>query len=314
MKNNRPSFPLGKPLLEGRRHFVQLAALCLMMLGCTLVVSALGMLIAGAIYPDGINGGEAGFYRLLQSFSSVGTFLLPALLFAYCHDHRWFSYNAADRIKTTSTAIIGVIVISFLLLSPIGLLVELNKMIHLPKFLSGMEQWMHESQASSDHVLEVITGDHRIGILLLNTVVCALLPALCEEFFFRGTLQQLFQRWSGRKHFAVWFTAFIFSAIHLQFDGFFARWILGAYLGYLMLWSGTLWLPVLAHFLHNTISIILQYIADTHNIEEEIGLTSTSVILSLMAAFLCGVILFYIHRSLRQKNIIETEKDSETDL
>ena len=59
---------------------------------------------------------------------------------------------------------------------------------------------------------------------------------------------------------AIWLAAFIFSAIHFQFYGFVPRFLLGAFFGYLLVWSGNLWLPVLAHFTNNAVAIVFYYL------------------------------------------------------
>jgi hypothetical protein len=87
----------------------------------------------------------------------------------------------------------------------------------------------------------------------------AFIPALGEELFFRGALQQIFQN-KKNAIMAIWLTAFIFSAIHFQFYGFVPRFLLGAFFGYLLVWSGNLWLPVLAHFANNAIAIVFYYL------------------------------------------------------
>jgi membrane protease YdiL (CAAX protease family) len=79
----------------------------------------------------------------------------------------------------------------------------------------------------------------------------ALLPAVCEEFLFRGTLQPLLVRATGNLHFGIWVSAALFSAIHLQFFGFVPRMLLGAAFGYLVAYSGSLWPAVLGHFVNN---------------------------------------------------------------
>jgi hypothetical protein len=58
---------------------------------------------------------------------------------------------------------------------------------------------------------------------------------------------------------AVWITAFLFSAIHLQFFTFLPRFLLGLALGYLMLWGGNIWYPVAGHFANNLLSMVVFY-------------------------------------------------------
>jgi membrane protease YdiL (CAAX protease family) len=49
----------------------------------------------------------------------------------------------------------------------------------------------------------------------------------------------------------------------MQFYGFFPRFALGVLLGYMYLWSGTLWLPILAHFINNAGAVILTWYTTT---------------------------------------------------
>jgi hypothetical protein len=58
---------------------------------------------------------------------------------------------------------------------------------------------------------------------------------------------------------AVWVAAILFSAIHMQFLGFVPRLFMGAALGYLFLWSGNLWYPIIAHFANNAMAVVLVY-------------------------------------------------------
>lgn len=246
-----------RPLLEGKNSFVQLVFLFLFVLLGTIVFSSAGLLVSHLVWgTDVAEHPTAGYYRLLQAFNAVGTFLIPALLFSYAHYHRWFTYSQADCAVNDARKYLYVSLLSIFLIPVVGLVATLNGMIHLPDFLGGLSAWMAEVEAESNSILETILGDQGMCVLLLNILICAVFPAVCEEFFFRGTLQPFFRNWFRNKHAAVWVTAFIFSAIHLQFSGFFARLLLGAYLGYLFVWSGSLWLPILAHLLHNTLSIV----------------------------------------------------------
>jgi uncharacterized protein len=79
---------------------------------------------------------------------------------------------------------------------------------------------------------------------------------------FRGILQQQIGRLLKNEHVMVWLSAAIFSAIHFQFEGFFARMILGAILGYLFVWTRNLWIPMIVHLLNNSIQVIAIYAAN----------------------------------------------------
>jgi membrane protease YdiL (CAAX protease family) len=100
-------------------------------------------------------------------------------------------------------------------------------------------------------------------------VVIALLAAICEELFFRGLLQKTLSEHINQ-HTAIWVTALIFSAVHFQFYGFLPRMLLGAAFGYMVVWSGSLWLPILAHFINNAVGVIAFFIAKKQNFNFDI--------------------------------------------
>ncbi len=85
---------------------------------------------------------------------------------------------------------------------------------------------------------------------LATLVAVAVLPAICEEWLFRGALQPLVSKWSGNIHVGVWVSAILFSAIHFQFFGFIPRMLLGAGFGYMVVASGCLCPAVLGHFVN----------------------------------------------------------------
>src|SRR5690606_34137954 len=60
--------------------------------------------------------------------------------------------------------------------------------------------------------------------------------------------------WAG-----IIISAAIFSAIHMQFSGFFPRLWLGVLLGVIYWYSGSLWTAILAHFAYDSFVVLLVY-------------------------------------------------------
>ena len=286
MNNNDTTSILPKePLLANKKPLVQLIFLLLFVIGGMLVFSALGLLCATLIWgTDIISNPTAAYYRLIQVFSAVGTFLVPALLFSFSSTRGWFRYPMADRLPQNSRLFLYILMLSVFLIPLVGYVAYLNEQLHLPEALASIEEWMQAQEEANNHVLETILGASDIPTFFLNLLICAALPAICEEFLFRGTLQTLFHKWTGRPHIAIWLSGFIFSAIHLQFSGFFARWLLGAYLGYLFWWSGSIWLPVVAHFLHNALSVTAQLLVVRGVIADEQSVTFAEQIPAVVAS------------------------------
>lgn len=250
-----------KPFFEGKNRFLQILFLLLFVVAGAIVFSGLGMLIAYLVYHTNSMyeaSDPAGYVRIVQAFNSVGMFLVPALMFAYAHDRRWLDYNWGNN-KPHYLLVNVTLLLSIVILPVVALLSQWNQAIELPQSLGGLQQWMADLDEQADAIMEMLTAHHTYGTLLVNIVVLAFLPALCEEFMFQGTIQAFLTKWIQKPHLAIWITALIFSIIHFQFSGFIPRLLLSAYLGYLFYWSRSLWLPVLAHFLHNALTLLVDF-------------------------------------------------------
>ena len=144
-----------------------------------------------------------------------------------------------------------------LFMLPNSVLIEWNYNITFP---GSMDKWIRETEETAAAFTKFLTSFSSFGEFLLGLLVIAVLPAIGEELAFRGMIQPAVQRLTGNIHVAIWVTAAFFSAFHLQFLGFMPRLMLGAFFGYLMVWSGNLWLPIIAHFANNAIGVTFIYV------------------------------------------------------
>ena len=194
------------------------------------------------------------------------------------------------------SVLIGILCITCI--SPfIDLSVQWNESLQLPPALHGIEQWMVASEAEATKTINLILNDTRISIFIINFVIIAILAGIGEELFFRGLLQHHLIRWTnGKIHLAIWVTAFLFSAIHLQFFGFVPRMLLGALLGYLCFYSGSLWTCIIAHAFNNGLTLLLMpnqpynkdlfFSAETLNTVEKTRVSPTLALCSLIGTLL----------------------------
>lgn len=204
--------------------------------------------------------------RISQSLATIGAFLLPALLFAYCQERQCFQYNAANRLPDFSMTII-VLVVSVTLLPVVSVLSMFNMQI-MPQE-GVVAEFMRNFEDAANQILDMVTSRRNNSDLIANIVVFAVLAGVCEEFLFQGSLQPLMTKWCRNPHVGILLTAFIFSTLHFQFYGFIPRFALGVYLGYLLYWSRSLWLPILAHVMHNAISILADYTLQGRGIDTD---------------------------------------------
>lgn len=229
-----------------------------------LLGGALSALIAyatGTDLSDLLSGfGETSPYpdrqilRWVSLMSHIASFTLPSLgVFIFLYRKHWSQQlllQVAPRLAAAGLSVLFILV-SF----PFAQTVYwLNRQLPLP-------EWMASMEGDVSGLVKGLLVMESPGELLFNLLVVAVVPAIGEELVFRGGVQQQFYRIVRTPGLAVWITAFLFSAVHLQFEGFLPRFLLGAMLGYLFLWSKNLWIPILAHFFFNGIQVAGQFFA-----------------------------------------------------
>ena len=229
--------------------------------------------------------------KWLQFMQTTATFLLPPILCAWLWDswHKPFTWLKMDKKVSWQDAVLAV-GIMICAIPCINLLADLNSHVQLPDSLASIEKQLKQMEEAAAALTERFLQAENIGILFINIALMAFLPALSEELSFRGTLQQIL----GNKHAAIWITAFLFSAIHMQFYGFVPRMLMGATFGYIFLWTGSLWVPVLMHFTNNGLAVIVYYLFGQNNSADTIGTGTTwwLGVISLMITSL-GLLIFY---------------------
>jgi membrane protease YdiL (CAAX protease family) len=154
-----------------------------------------------------------------------------------------------------------VLFVAFLSLPSMELLSNINEKMKLPSALKGLEDWMKSSEKEATDVTNIMLNVKTIWGLLFDLLLIGLITAIVEEFMFRGVMQTILFRWTKSVHTAVWVTAILFSAFHMEFYGFLPRLLLGVLFGYFVVWSGSIWPAVWAHFLNNGVDVVVTYLS-----------------------------------------------------
>ena len=251
--------------------------------------------------------------KWLQFMQTVATFLLPSILGAWLwsENHKPFTWLRLTR-TTHWTHYLLAVGIMLCAVPGINLLADLNSRITLPESLDFIEQILKQQEEAAAALTERFLQADNVGVLLINIGLMALLPAIAEEISFRGTLQQILSDSDSdlsaegglssvsrrRSIIAVWTTAIVFSAIHMQFYGFVPRMLMGAMFGYIFVWTGTLWVPILMHFTNNGLAVMAYYLIgeneESKNIADTFGAGDTwwVGVISIVITSL-GLLIFY---------------------
>ncbi len=209
-------------------------------------------LMAAMALPENINKA-----RCMQMFGTLAMMFIPAFAFAKIVSNQSLNYlGITSKINIQQIGLVIVIALAALALS--GGLGELNKLIPIP------HKWELKFKAMEDDYAEqvMILGNMKtFGDYIISLIMIAILPAVFEEFLFRGAMQNLFTNWFKQHHIAIIFTAFCFSILHFSYYGFLPRMALGMILGYIYFYGKSIWLNVLMHFINNGIAITAMYVA-----------------------------------------------------
>lgn len=196
--------------------------------------------------------------KLIQLCSAIGVFVAPPIIYGLISTSKW---SVELGLKSPSKSLNYLLVILLMLASApfISWITAINAEMVLPDFLSGLEFWMREQEESAAELINAFLQFDGIGSLIYMLIIVAVVPAVGEELLFRGVIQKSFIQWLKNPHWGIWITAILFSALHMQFFGFLPRMLLGVVFGYVFYWSGSLWIPIIGHFINNASVVLMSY-------------------------------------------------------
>ena len=234
-----------------------------------------------------------------QALSTVMLFLFPVFVYLFATFPGNYGYFLGFRkAEKANMYVLGVI--GILLAMPfVFWLGQLNQHIDLPRRLTQMEE------ESSRIMIAFLKVNKPIDITI-NVFIIAFLPAVCEEIFFRGALQRIIINITRNPWIGIVVTAILFSAMHMQFQGFLPRMFLGIILGALYWFSGSLWTSIIPHFVNNAVQVIIASYAPKY-IDKN---PETPVLAAIASGIVVWAILWYYQKqsSITYSKVYQTDE------
>lgn len=235
--------------------------------GVFFIMLVLLSVVSSLLIGDGFTAKGMRIFAIVQDLL---VFILPAVVAAFVATRLPASLLTVN-VRPRLFPIIMAIIVMLTSLPAMELLIEWNNNLHLPESMSGLEESLRNMEDSASTGISALSGGNTVGDLIMGILIIGILTGIAEELFFRGALQNLFMTMPKvKKHFAIWAAAFIFSFMHFQFFGFVPRLLLGAYFGYLIWWTGSVWVPVIAHAFNNSLVVLLSWIAARSGVAESV--------------------------------------------
>ncbi|MEO0310817.1 MAG: hypothetical protein RIQ89_474 [Bacteroidota bacterium] len=277
---------------------------------CAVAASVIATILASTLHGISImqlqslltqltNPTTINIFKIIQTFSSIGTFIIPALLLAYLFSDHSTSYLHMGCKPTLAPTVLSILLL-IIALPLINYLGALNAKLQLPASLHSIEAWMKNAEQNAAQITAQFLKMNSLSDLVIMLFIVAIIPALGEELLFRGIVQRLTTQLTKNIHAGIWIAAIIFSAMHMQFYGFLPRMLLGALLGYLLIWSGNLWIPIIAHLVNNALAVIMAYAYGAQTLQinpDEIGIAPGDHLILLCSSTLSFIIILILYKN-----------------
>jgi len=298
-----------------RHPLVSLLLLLIMAsLGFAIVGPMVGFVFAIPFYPGSVLEFSEAVQRpldhpelkiplyIMQGFATlIGLIVVPAV---FMKGERKSIMDFFIRQTPAGGMLLLTVFLVIVFMGANSIVIEWNAKVHFPEFMQGFENWAREHEDVATELTKFLTEFNSPADLVLALVVIALLPALGEEIVFRGLFQNQIYRASKNAHIAIWAAAFLFSAIHFQFFGFVPRLLLGALFGYLYYWSGSLWIPITAHFANNGLSVLAMYFYKKGTLDYDVEkVEAVPVNVVIISALITSGLLYYFYQYYKNRNI-----------
>lgn len=214
-------------------------------------------------------------YLIMQgSATFFGLVVGPSLYWLGIEKQNVFEFVKNKSTPFSAFMITAAIVILFM--APNSVIIDWNAHVSLPEFLKDFEMTARNLENRAEQLTRFFTTFKSPADFAFILFIVAILPAIGEELVFRGLLQPKLQQATNNAHAGIWISAFLFSAIHMQFFGFVPRILLGALFGYLYFWSGNLIVPMFAHFINNGFSVGLLYLQQLGKVDFDVESTEAA--------------------------------------
>ncbi len=294
------------------QYFADILILIGLVIVCALAFGLLGKMVSADIFNMNFQGflnfmADNSWFekvenlKLYNVFSTFGAWVVSGFLLFRIRKYRTSDFWRFRQPEIPRTWLL----LPFLFLSAIfvaSFLLYLNQNINIPP---GLREGLGSD--ASEKLLAKMLEMNTIGELMMNLLVIALVPALFEEIFFRGTLQPLMIGFTGNAHAGILFSSLLFAAIHLNIMQIIPMFFLAVVLGYLFHYTKSLLPGIIMHFCNNALAVLANYYSDSSTIAKKVADDTyvPGVWEVLLFTVILGGIFYYFHKQSKLELINE---------
>ena len=261
----------------------------------------LGSSIVNAVY--GINAADIDLTKITkEEFKSyreamqimsllhqIGMYLLPPLTFFQMAEKTGVKFIKYEKVNSPKT--LGLIVLLGVSTLFGGLYIQALNL--------EIVSWFDSLQSAVDqinegyHTAQAVVLSGGTVPMLINIALIGILVPMCEEFFFRGAMQQYIVQMSRKVWSGILLTSVVFAILHMEFDGFLVRFSMAVLLGFVFHYSGSIWASVILHASYNTTGVILEYMDVNGQLDGQDWLIK---IMPAIGMLIAGIVIYLLFR------------------
>ena len=285
-----------------------LAGIAQLMIGLQIMPKGASISDADALVNAMLDPRNVTFSRISQVLGTFFLFFIPAILFSLVANGKNLFWLGFNRYFSGSQIVIAFFIILAASIA-FGPLADMSREIvsNFPK----LDKLAHFLEDQYNKQVRVLSNLQSWPEYITAIAIMAFFPALFEEVFFRGALQNFFHRWWNNPWIAIIVISVIFSIFHSSVYLFATRFALGCMLGVLYYFTRNIWVNVIAHFLNNAVALTQMFVLSKQKKIVEADKLDPQLhwIWSIVALF----VLFLLFRQLRKisaeyRRTIETKE------
>ena len=189
-------------------------------------------------------------HKALAFFDQLGTFLIPSILFLIIIKSIPINYLIPEKNDWFK-----LVIYFFILLGIAQILLVISTYIGYDFLPLSTQDFLRNQQDFNTKIQEGFITESFYGFLF-NIILLAVIPALGEELFFRGILQNICIGLFKNNTAGIIITSLIFGILHFQIDNLLSIIFASLLLGYIYEFSNNIFLTILLHFGFNSFSLL----------------------------------------------------------
>jgi|WetSurMetagenome_2_1015567.scaffolds.fasta_scaffold57281_2 uncharacterized protein len=315
-QNNQPKEELGvEEDQAGKPRYSPVSAAFIGLIAVFILYQAGGSLLTIAIFGFKIQNADVTSLRLLTTAGQILFILLPALMFtkSVYPDVGKIIRLKIPKISEIFIFSVGLIILATLLQNYLYIqnfiIVKLAQNFTLvdkaKNFLDQLDKMVEEAYGNLLSYNSVFEASFLVFVV-------AVIPAVCEETFFRGFVQKSFEH-KFKPFLSALITAIFFGVYHFNPYQVIPLILLGLYFGFAAYKSDSIFVPMTMHFLNNFMALILLFIFGKDEISTPVNVSYSDLKISLISftglTALFVILIFFIKRYYFRVKLIEQHKN-----